>query len=66
MDIDIDGKKLSNLSKINVLLGKNGAGKSSLLRHFDERKRQLPEFGQGRYITPERGGQLIRICRPDL
>ncbi|WP_271576713.1 AAA family ATPase [Bradyrhizobium sp. CCBAU 11361] len=59
MDIDIDGKKLSNLSKINVLLGKNGAGKSSLLRHFDERKRQLPEFGQGRYITPERGGQLI-------
>jgi energy-coupling factor transporter ATP-binding protein EcfA2 len=58
MDIEADGRKLSNLATINVLLGKNGSGKSTFLRTFDQRKRDLPNFGTARYITPERGGEL--------
>jgi energy-coupling factor transporter ATP-binding protein EcfA2 len=59
MDIAAGERKLSNLAKINVLLGKNGSGKSTLLRAFEQNKRNLPNFGAARYITPERGGQLI-------
>ena len=58
MDIQADGKKFSNLSKINVLLGKNGSGKSTLLRTFDQNRDRLPNVGEARYVTPERGGQL--------
>jgi energy-coupling factor transporter ATP-binding protein EcfA2 len=58
MDIQADGKRFSNLSKINVLLGKNGSGKSTLLRIFDQNKSALPNVGDARYITPERGGLL--------
>jgi ABC-type multidrug transport system ATPase subunit len=59
MDIDVNGRKLRNLTKINVLLGKNGTGKSVLLRHFEQHKKILPDFGTARYITPERGGELV-------
>lgn len=58
MNIEVAGKKLTNVGKINVLLGKNGSGKSSLLRILEQSKQQLPHFGSARYITPERGGQL--------
>jgi energy-coupling factor transporter ATP-binding protein EcfA2 len=58
MDIEIGGQKLTNLAKINILLGKNGSGKSTLLRTLERDKQGLPDFGSGRYITPERGGQL--------
>jgi ABC-type lipoprotein export system ATPase subunit len=59
MDIAVADKKFSNLSKINVLLGKNGSGKSTLLRIFEENKQKLPDVGATRYITPERGGELL-------
>lgn len=42
-----------NSSRFTVLLGKNGAGKSSLLRTLDASKRF-----NARYISPERGGTL--------
>lgn len=58
MDIEVGGRKLSNLAKINVLLGKNGSGKSTILRALDQNKSSLPDVGATRYITPERGGQL--------
>ena len=58
MNIEVAGKKLTNVGKINVLLGKNGSGKSSLLRTLEQNKQQLSHFGSARYITPERGGQL--------
>lgn len=48
--------KLDGLTSINILLGKNGAGKSSVLRECSER------FIEGyliKYITPQRGGTLI-------
>lgn len=44
--------KLIGDSKFTVLLGKNGAGKSSALRNF---KTNQPNV---RYISPERGGTL--------
>ncbi|MHB8270306.1 AAA family ATPase [Bradyrhizobium sp.] len=59
MDIEAAGQKFSNLAKINVLLGKNGTGKSTLLRTFENNKQALPDFGAARYITPERGGELV-------
>lgn len=48
--------KLDGLTSINILLGKNGSGKSSVLRECSER------FIEGyliKYITPQRGGTLI-------
>ncbi|ESZ41162.1 MULTISPECIES: AAA family ATPase [unclassified Mesorhizobium] len=54
-DFVADGRSLIGVEKINLLLGKNGVGKSHLLRAFER------EFGQGgfvSYITPERGGEL--------
>ncbi len=47
--------RLNNLSKFNVVLGKNGTGKSTLLRALEENGRRT---GLTRYISPERGGQL--------
>ena len=58
MNIEAGGKRLSNLARINVLLGKNGSGKSTTLRLLDQSKSTLPNVGTARYITPERGGQL--------
>jgi len=48
---------LTNLSKINILLGKNGSGKSSLLKKIDTRLR-TENIGEVVYVTPERGGFL--------
>ena len=47
---------LNNLSKINVVLGKNGCGKSRMLRQLDS---GLEAPNIARYITPERGGSVI-------
>ena len=58
MDIKAGGKTLSNLAKISILLGKNGSGKSTILRVLEQNKAYLPNVGAARYITPERGGQL--------
>jgi predicted ATPase len=58
IDIEIPGIAVKKLGGINVIIGKNGSGKSSFLKEFD---RASNNFGSGaavRYITPERGGVL--------
>jgi ATPase subunit of ABC transporter with duplicated ATPase domains len=50
---------LSGLSQINVILGRNGAGKSRFLRSLDNGLSQRPEFNV-RYISPERAGVFRR------
>ena len=47
--------ELRGLDRINVVLGKNGCGKSTLMKVVEQ---QLPTRGQKRYITPERAGIL--------
>jgi energy-coupling factor transporter ATP-binding protein EcfA2 len=58
MDIIKEGQfRLTNLSKINILLGKNGCGKSSLLKKVEEVLKGNKD-GEVNYVTPERGGSL--------
>lgn len=61
MDIDgVNGYTLKNLNKINILLGKNGCGKSFLLREVEKGFRgRIDSYGKTKYITPERGGSLV-------
>lgn len=58
MDLTREGHySLTNLAKINVLLGKNGCGKSSLLKKVEEHLKNQ-KLGEINYVTPERGGTL--------
>ncbi len=51
--------ELNALGDVNFILGKNGVGKSQLLRALDRFTRdQGPEM-PSKYIVPERAGQLI-------
>ncbi|MGK2742271.1 ATP-dependent nuclease [Tepidicaulis sp. LMO-SS28] len=50
------GITVDGYDRINVILGKNGSGKSTLLRLMDK---ELSPKGCVRYVTPERGGQLV-------
>lgn len=60
MNIDnASGYTLTNLSRINILLGKNGCGKSLLLRRVEQGLRNRNGYGLVSYISPERGGRLI-------
>ncbi len=61
MEIDnINGYTLKNLNKINILLGKNGCGKSYLLRQVEQGLSGKGDmYGKRKYITPERGGSLV-------
>lgn len=61
MDLENIGEyKLKNLNKINIVLGKNGCGKSILLRSVEQKLGANKEqFGKTKYITPERGGTLV-------
>jgi len=57
---NINGYTLKNLNKINILLGKNGCGKSYLLRQVERGLYSKTDiFGKTKYITPERGGSLV-------
>jgi len=60
MDIEnINEYSLKNLNKINIILGKNGCGKSILLRRVEEGLSNQGElYGKTKSITPERGGLL--------
>lgn len=49
---------LHGLQEINVIMGKNGSGKSSLLRSIDLAFQANPTVGTAKYVTPERGGNL--------
>jgi predicted ATP-dependent endonuclease of OLD family len=58
MDLDIAGYKILNLSPMNVLMGKNGCGKSRMLRAIERAMVRSPDFPHARYLSPERGGNL--------
>ena len=53
MDIQAADKTLRNLGTFNLLLGKNGSGKSTILRNLDN---ALTGKGKVVYLAPERGG----------
>ncbi len=49
---------LFNIAKNNAIIGKNGCGKSYLLKTCEEFIDKKEEFGLIRYVSPERGGLL--------
>ncbi|MCW9709209.1 ATP-dependent nuclease [Fodinibius salsisoli] len=51
--------EIENLNRINILFGKNGSGKSLLLRNLRDQNREY-----ARYIVPERAGNIT--SRPNL
>ena len=56
---DLGGFSLINVSTMNVILGKNGCGKSHLLKAVEGRVRTQPNSGLVRYISPERAGYTM-------
>jgi ATPase subunit of ABC transporter with duplicated ATPase domains len=50
---------LQNLNNINIVMGRNGAGKSRFLRSLEEKYRYDAEF-YVRYVSPERAGTFRR------
>jgi hypothetical protein len=59
MEIITNEAVLSNMSIINIILGRNGAGKSRFLRAIDENYSQRNDWNV-RYISPERAGIFRR------
>lgn len=55
---DINGFTLIGLSKTNVMLGKNGCGKSHLFKQIERGASAIENVGKVSYLTPERGGVL--------
>jgi predicted ATPase len=55
---DINQFSLFGLDKINVILGKNGSGKSYCLKKVEVGLKNTEGVGKVRYITPERAGFL--------
>lgn len=51
---------LNNLNKINVILGRNGSGKSRFLRDIEETASQDKSHFYVRYVSPERAGSFKR------
>jgi ABC-type cobalamin/Fe3+-siderophores transport system ATPase subunit len=58
MDLNVNSFVLNNLSNINIILGKNGSGKSYLLKQMEVGLQGRETSGKIRYISPERGGLL--------
>lgn len=58
-NLDIGGVKADGLKSINVLLGRNGAGKSRFLRAIDQAIFRNESY-YVRYISPERAGVFRR------
>lgn len=50
---------LLDINRINIILGRNGSGKSRFLRHLDQKMAESPSY-RVRYITPERAGTFQR------
>jgi predicted ATP-dependent endonuclease of OLD family len=59
MDIVVNPFELRELSGKNVILGKNGCGKSFMMKQIEAIIGKRPEYGLVRYISPERGGNLV-------
>lgn len=53
-------ENLKNRTRLSILIGKNGSGKSRLLRTIDEVANRDRSKYWVRYISPERGGTLKR------
>jgi len=51
---------LTNLNNINVIMGRNGAGKSRFLRDIDGATSQNTKLYNVRYVSPERAGSFKR------
>lgn len=58
MDLNVKGYSLRGIDSKNVLLGKNGCGKSWLLKELESGLRSIKDPGTIRYLSPERGGLL--------
>jgi ATPase components of ABC transporters with duplicated ATPase domains len=58
-ELHATGVTVKKISNINILLGRNGAGKSRFLRRLDETFAHNTEFNV-RYISPERAGVFQR------
>lgn len=58
MDLAVGGYNLKNLDRENIVLGKNGCGKSRLLKRMEQELIKRPDIGALRYISPERAGTL--------
>jgi predicted ATPase len=56
--LELGGYGLHDLARKNILLGKNGCGKSRLLKATEVALRGRAEIGAVRYLSPERGGVL--------
>lgn len=52
----MDIGNFKNLAQLNILLGKNGCGKSRALQSFDSTNRSSYNI---KYIPPERGGEVL-------
>lgn len=52
--------RLSNLSSINIIMGRNGAGKSRFLRDIEATISQEKQQFYVRYVSPERAGSFKR------
>lgn len=50
---------LTNLNNINIVMGRNGSGKSRFLRKLDTHYSDKPEYNV-RYVSPERAGTFRR------
>jgi energy-coupling factor transporter ATP-binding protein EcfA2 len=56
--LDLNGYNLRGLARKNLILGKNGCGKSHLLKRVEQALLGRNEMGAVRYLSPERGGVL--------
>lgn len=56
--VNQNGYTFNNLNKVNVVLGKNGCGKSTALKRVQQALENSEEVKNSKYITPERGGAL--------
>lgn len=52
--------RLSGLNNINIIMGRNGAGKSRFLRDIEEMASRSKELFYVRYVSPERAGSFKR------
>jgi predicted ATPase len=56
--LGLGGYELRGVDVKNVILGKNGCGKSRCLKAVEQALRGRPDAGVIRYLSPERGGLL--------
>lgn len=58
MNIKTAAYQVKNLNRINILLGKNGVGKSTIFKNLLGAENDTPAPIHAEYVTPERGGFL--------